>query len=99
MFYILKKDNEGNLIFKNKSDKSFCPRGSFSVFNKDDFPCPKAVNENGIIKIVNDDEAQAAKEAALAAKPTKESLLAEVSAATNVEEIKEIVNKVITELL
>lgn len=98
MYYTLKKQENGTYLIKNKSDKPFAPRGSFSV-QGEDVKYPKVVLDGKKITIVNDDEAQSAAEAAIQTKPTKESLLSEVSGATNVDELKEIMNKIITEVL
>lgn len=96
-YYILKKTDSGYVI-KTKSDQAAAPRGYISI-KGEKFQFAKVVIVDGLPTIAEDLEAKAAAEAAEASKPTKESLLAEVSAATNVEEIKEIVNKVINEVL
>lgn len=107
MFYVIKKNKDGEYKINAKTSHGACPPGSLIVEAKD-YDHPKlnvSITGEGILRkkvfeIVEDTEAKsAAEKEASDSKKQVTDVLASIDSATKVEDLKDALKKIVSEVL
>lgn len=107
MFYIIKKNKDGDYKINAKTSQGACPPGSF-VVEAPDYEHPKlnvSITGDGLLKkkefqVIEDTEAKAAVEKEETDyKKQVADVIASIDTATKVEDLKEALKKIVSEVL